>query len=291
MRWLLWLIWLMWLPGVLASEPNSAPPGAGEPSHCPDCHQKEQKSFQRSRMAIAARTPDFLQEWADKGRVERCLACHAPSGGKGVNCRDCHGNAGHPYPKLQTPQVCARCHDAPGELTVRSYRQSPAARRGEQCLDCHLAQAGDSHDFAGPQRSGFLQGVARLRLSLRRDEGGDTVLIGINHRAGHALPGGTTGRSVWLLLDSFTQDGRRLARSAFRFGWYHDLTQGWQDETLPPGSGKVIEIPLQDTSGVRVIEARLIYRFRPGPLDAPDPRQVELDRKRFALPVEIGESR
>ncbi len=289
MRWLILL--LMWLPGLSAGEPISVlPPAAGEPSHCPDCHQQQQETFSRSRMAIAARTPDFIREWERKGRAERCLSCHAPSGGEGVSCRDCHGDAGHPYPRLETPQVCAPCHDAPGELTVRSFRQSPAARRGEQCPDCHLPQGGDSHDFAGPQREGFLQGVARLQLSLRRDEGGDTLLIRISHRAGHALPGGTTGRSVWLLVDTLAQGGKRLARSAFRFGWMHHPTQGWQERTLPPGPGKVIEVPLQGASGAAAIESRLIYRFRPGPLQAPDPRQVELDRKRFALPVDMGES-
>lgn len=285
------LLWLIWLPGLAAAEPQSAPPGPGQPSHCPDCHQQAYESFRRSRMAVAARTPDFLREWESKRRAARCLACHAPGGGEGVECGDCHGDTGHPYPQLETPGVCARCHDAPGELTVRSYRQSPSQRRGEGCLDCHLPPAGDSHDFAGPQRSGFMQGVARLHLSLRRDEEGDALLVRISHRAGHALPGGTTGRSVWLLVDTLAQEGHRLAAYAYRFGWMHDSNRGWQDWTLPPGSGKVIEIPLKGNTEASSIEARLIYRFQPGPLEVADPRQLELDRKRFALPVEMGESR
>lgn len=285
------LLWLILLPGMAASEPISVPPGAGETSHCPDCHQQEHETFQRSRMAVAARTPDFLREWAGKGRVERCLACHAPSGGEGVACQDCHGDTGHPYPRLETPRVCARCHDAPGELTVRSYWQSPAARRGERCLDCHLADTGSGHDFEGPMRAGFLEGIARLRLSLRRDDGGDTLLIGISHKAGHALPGGTTGRSVWLVVETLTPGGRILASYVYRFGWYHDTSEGWRDRTLSPGPGKVIEIPLEGATEAASIEARLIYRFQPGSLEAPDPREVELDRARFALPVEMGESR
>lgn len=286
-----WLLWLMWLPCLAAAESQSTPPGPGEPSHCPDCHRQEHEAFQRSLMAIAASTADFLREWEGKGRTERCLTCHAPSGGKGVECRDCHGDAGHPYPRLDTPQVCARCHDAPGELTVRSYEQSSAARRGERCSDCHLPPAGDSHDFIGPQRSGFMTGVARLRLSLRRDEKSYTLLVKITHRAGHAMPGGTTGRSVWLLVDTLAKEGRRLSRSALRFGWTHDTDQGWQDMTLPPGPGKVIEIPLKADVEAASIEASLIYRFQPGPLEVPDPRELELDRKRFALPIEMGESR
>ncbi|MEJ2455120.1 MAG: hypothetical protein P8103_13320 [Candidatus Thiodiazotropha sp.] len=287
------LLWLLWLPGLALAEPQTAPPGPGEPSHCPDCHRQETESFKRSRMAVAARTPDFLREWKSKGRVERCLACHAPSGGKGVECGDCHGDTGHPYPRLETPAVCARCHDAPGEVTVRSYRRSPAARQGEGCLDCHLDTTPGSHDFAGPMRAGFLEGIARLRLSLRRDEGGDTLtlLIGIRHRAGHALPGGTTGRSVWLVVESFAPDGRILERSTVRFGWFHDSRMEWRDRTLPPGPGKVIEIPLQGAAEATSVEARLLYRFRPGPLETPDPREVELDRARFALSHKMRESR
>ncbi len=284
------LLWLLWLPGLAFAQPQT-PPGPGEPSRCPDCHRQEVESFLRSRMSVAARTTDFLREWAEAGRADRCLNCHAPTGGEGVACGDCHGDTGHPYPRLETPAACARCHDAPGEVTVRSYRQSPSARRGEGCLDCHLAERGGSHDFTGPTRVGFLSGIARLRLSLRRDGAGDTLLIGIRHRAGHALPGGTTGRSVWLTVEALAADGRRLSRSVHRFGWLHDGALGWRDRTLPPGPGKVIEVPLEGIAGTASVEARLVYRFRSGPLEAPDPREVELDRARFALPPEMGESR
>lgn len=275
------------LPWTVGAGLAVTPPGAGEASYCPDCHQKEQLEFERSRMAVAADTADFISEWQGK---ERCLACHAPSGGRGLVCRDCHGDSGHPYAKLATPQVCARCHDAPGELTVRSFLQSSAASRERGCLACHLPKEGDGHDFIGPTRAGFLNGVARLRLSLRRDVGGDSLLVRIGHRAGHALPGGTTGRSVWLVVETFARGNRRLAKSLYRFGWYHDATLGWQDWTLPPGPGKVIEIPIKKGADAVLIEARLIYRFRPGPLEDPDPRELLLDQVQFALPSEMGES-
>lgn len=290
-----WLLWLAFLPWAAGAESVMLPPGVGEPSHCSDCHQREQREFARSLMARAATTPDFIREWEGKGRAQRCLTCHAPSGGQGVTCVDCHNDGGHPYAQLATPQVCARCHDAPGELTIKRFLQSPAARRGEGCLACHRSDAGSDsgggHDFMGPARRGFLQGVARLRLSLRRDAGGETLLVRIGHRAGHALPGGTTGRSVWLVVETFTRERRRLGKAVYRFGWYHDTGLGWQDWTLPPGPGKVIEIPITRGRDTALIEARLIYRFRPGPLSTPDPRAVELDRARFALPAEMGESR
>jgi hypothetical protein len=278
------------LPWVVGSGLSAAPPGAGEASHCADCHQQEQLEFERSRMAMAADTVDFLSEWEGKGRVGRCLACHAPSGGRGLVCRDCHGDSGHPYAKLATPQVCARCHDAPGESTVRSFLRSPAASRERGCLDCHQSEEGGGHDFMGPTRAGFLEGVARLRLALRKDAGGDRLLVRISHRAGHALPGGTTGRSVWLVVETFARGNRRLAESLTRFGWYHDATFGWQDWTLPPGPGKVVEIPIKRDDDTVLIRARLIYRFRPGLLEDPDPREVVLDQAQFALPSELGES-
>ncbi len=291
------LLWLIWLPALAAASQSQTPaPAAGEPSYCPECHRLAFASFRRSRMASAARTPDFLREWTDKGRPERCLACHAPGGGEGVECRDCHGDTGHPYPRLETPEVCAPCHDAPGELTLRSYRRSAAARRGEGCEECHLENRGGenrdgSHDFVGPTRPGYLQDVARLHLSLRRDDGADILLVGIRHRAGHALPGGTTGRSVWLLVESLSPQGRIVSISTRRFGWTHDPDRGWKDRTLPPGPGRVVEIPLKSGTGASSMRARLIYRFKPGPLELPDPREVELDRAGFALPAEMVESR
>jgi hypothetical protein len=285
------LLWLALIPWVTWAEPPATPPVAGEPSHCPDCHQKEQQEFMRSLMAVAAGTPDYISEWGHTERAAGCLKCHAPGGGKGVVCNDCHGDTGHPYPKLAVPGICARCHDAPGELTVRSFSQSSAARRGEDCLGCHLPGNGISHDFQGPARQGFLEGAARLRISLRRDAEGDAVLIRIRHRAGHALPGGTTGRSVWLLVEEIGEDERPLARSLFRFGWYHDPATGWRDRTLPPGPGKVIEIPLTHPGKVSRVQAKLIYRFLPGALDNPDSREVMLDQAVFALPAGLEESR
>ena len=284
-----WVLLLAIIPWTAWAELPATPPAAGEPSHCPDCHQKEDHEFQRSLMSVAAGTPDFISEWKRADSAKGCLKCHAPSGEKGVACGDCHGTMGHPYPILVVPDVCGRCHDAPGELTVRSFSQSPAARRGEDCLSCHLPGEGISHDFEGPARAGFLEGIAKLRISLRRNARGDTVLIRINHRAGHALPGGTTGRSVWLEVEAF--DGERLlARSLFRFGWYHDPATGWRDRTLPPGPGKVVEIPLTHPGKATRVQARLLYRFRPGPLDNPDPREVLLAQTVFALPSGLGES-
>ncbi len=266
-----WLVILCWLP-MLVWGAQAYPEDAG--AACVDCHPKQQAEFQLSRMAVAARTQDFLNEWQQQGRPAGCLDCHSPGHSDGVSCADCHGRATHPYPKLSVPEVCEPCHDAPGEITLRSFRDSAAARRGEDCLTCHLPSREFSHDFTGPTRAGFLDGIASLAIAFRRDAGGDTALLRIRHKAGHALPGGTTGRSVWLLIEQIDGRGVQLDQRQYRFGWLHAPASGWRVNTLPPGAGRVIETPL--LTAARVIRAKLIYRFRPGGLDVVDPGQVTL---------------
>lgn len=278
-----WLVLMTLIPLLAWGGQNLQPPPSGEPSYCPDCHQKEHAEYIQSRMAYAARTPTFLYEWKTKGKAEHCLDCHAPSRKDGITCIDCHGSTGHPYLKLDVPEVCARCHDAPGENTVRSFRSSPAARRGEGCLDCHLEGDRVSHDFKGPSSSGFLEGVAKLRIALRRDVGGYTALIRIRHRAGHALPGGTTGRSVWLVVEEVNAENVVRHQKQYRFGWVHDPQAGWEENTLPPGAGKVIEVPRVNPEETRFLRAKLIYRFIPGNLEKYDPDQVVLDMTEYVL--------
>ncbi len=255
-----------------------------KPEACVDCHKVEQDEFRHSRMAVAAQTPAFINEWHGKGKDEKCLNCHAPSGGDGVACIDCHDSGEHPYPKLKIPQACARCHDAPGEITVGSFRDSPAARQGKDCLDCHLQGERSGHDFTGPSRPGFLQDAASLNISMRRDRDSFTALILVRHNAGHALPGGTTGRAVWLLVEERDREGKLISTNRFRFGWQHDANNGWVDQTLPAGPGKVIELPISEKSGPGTIQATLIYRFLPGGLEQHDPDQVTLARTHFGLP-------
>lgn len=258
---------------------------AKQPATCIDCHKTAQDEFKRSRMAVAAQTPMFLAEWQGKGRDVMCLDCHAPSGGDGVVCVDCHGGGEHPYPKLKVPQVCARCHDAPGEVTLRSYQDSPASKQGKDCLDCHLDGDRSGHDFRGPSRPGFLEGVASLKMSMRRDVDGYKTLILVRHNAGHALPGGTTGRAVWLLVEQLDRAGKLLNKSRFRFGWQHHSNDAWVDQTIPPGPGKVIELPIPDENILGMVNATLIYRFQPGGLGEPDPEQVVLARASFKFPA------
>ena len=279
---------LLLLPWLAAGEaPSRAPPGT-----CPECHRAEQEAFQSSAMARAGRTPGFTRNWRAQGRPPGCLECHAPRGGAGLTCTACHSGPGHPFPPVAVPGTCARCHDAPGENTVRRFLDSPARRRGEDCLDCHTADpaVGFSHRFDGPnRRPGFLKDVAQLRLVLRREAVGNlTAVIAIRHRAGHALPGGTTGRSVWLRVAGLGDGGEVRWQRDFRFGWEHDPQRGWRDRTLPPGRPSLVEVADVTRSHSRRLRLELWYRYRPGPFGPADPRTRLLDRLERSLPVVGG---
>lgn len=272
----------MLFPGVTVVEAIDR-----ESRPCADCHAAIVQTFATTRMAQGAGGEVFRREWMDQGAPEDCLVCHAPSGGAGLGCNDCHGRGGHPYPRLQVPDICARCHDAPGESTVRRFRERPPALQGKGCLDCHLPPGGTKagHGFIGPSVPGFLDAVARLRLSLREDpDAGAIVLIQISHRAGHALPGGTTGRAVWLVVSGLEADDTPLWRETARFGWEQHGRDDWHDRTLPPGSHRLLEIALDDRASVRHVRAELWYRFVAGDLDTPDPRARRLDVVELDLP-------
>lgn len=254
---------------------------------CAECHIEIAAGYADTRMARAATGGQFRKEWQDQDTPEYCMNCHAPSGGNGLICADCHGQGPHPYQALKVPEVCARCHDAPGENTVRSFRQSSAAREGKDCLNCHLPdkKTGADHRFEGPSVSGFLEQVAKLRLLLRREKPqGMTAVIQVSHRAGHALPGGTTGRSVWLVVKGLKRNGADAWTEQVRFGWEHHPEQGWLDRTLQSGRTAVLELARLKRNDTVRIKAELRYRFRPGPINIDDPREVQLDAVELELP-------
>lgn len=285
-RWLLICTPLITTIGSSGAQAETVAPRDGTP--CVQCHASISVSFANTRMARAASGSAFVGEWNANGRAPHCMRCHAPSGGPGLVCGDCHGQGPHPYPEVQVPDACARCHDAPGENTVRRFQGSPAAVRGEDCIGCHLPVngIGTDHAFSGPTTPGFLDQVATIRAFLRRDESGElTAVLQIAHRAGHALPGGTTGRSVWLLIQGLRDDGIEVWRETIRFGWEHHPDRGWIDRTLPPGRPATIELSNPQREGAVGLRLELWYRFRPGPLAETDPRSVRLDQQQIGLPL------
>ncbi|MBF0267725.1 MAG: hypothetical protein HQL44_03945 [Alphaproteobacteria bacterium] len=235
-------------------------------------------------MANAARSDDFITEWKEAGNNPDCLSCHAPSGGDGVVCVDCHGSGPHPYERVKVPQICARCHDAPGESTLRRHKASLAAQRKLDCLSCHVKPGGPSHAFLGATTPQFLVGAARLHLALRQEGGRQILLAAVRPKTGHALPGGTTGRSVWLVVKGLGGEDNSLRwRESWRFGWLKGPDGSWEETTLAPDIGANLEIDEPGRAGAERVEAELVYRFRPGPFEEPDPRQVTISRTQMIL--------
>lgn len=282
----LWALPLYLLVSLdLSALSASLPSQIDENQPCETCHTGVAKTFQDSAMARAASSQAFLDEQKQSTQPKRCLRCHAPQGGEGIACADCHGSGQHPDPKVKVPEVCARCHDAPGENTVRTFRLYQSQGNRKDCIACHTeGEKQFSHDFIGVSREGSLNGVAKIRLFLRREAAGLFAIIQIRHHAGHALPGGTTGRSVWLTMEGLNENGETVWFDQVRFGWEHHGRDDWKDRTLPPARATGLEFPVPDKFGARRLKANLIYRFRPGPLSLPDVRQVLLDSLEISLP-------
>ncbi|MBW7850687.1 MAG: hypothetical protein H3C38_09345 [Rhodospirillales bacterium] len=275
MRW--WRMPLLLL--TLAATPAVA-------EECAACHPREAAAFAASAMATAAASPAFRDEWTHNGRNPACLGCHAPSGGAGVICRDCHDADHHPVARLPVVATCARCHDAPGEVAVRSFLAGPAAGQGRQCLDCHASGDG-GHGFAGPSRPGFLDGIARVTLNARRAGDGWTLVATIAHTAGHDVPGGTTGRSVWLEVVGYDGAGKVRFRDHARFGWVRTPDGEWKDLLLRVGKIAIVEVADAGRMGVRRIEAALLYLRDAGHVDGmSNQRKVLLDKAGLNLPDE-----
>jgi hypothetical protein len=272
MRWAVAVAVLMLLPSTVVADGD-----------CADCHKEIQRHFSATAMATATGSDDFKHEWAREGQNKECLSCHAPSGSAGVVCTDCHGSGQHPFARLQVPDVCARCHDAPGESTVRRHKASLAAQRGLNCLSCHVKSGGPSHAFIGVANVEFLSRAANLHLALRQENGRQVLLAAVRPRTGHALPGGTTGRSVWLIVRGIGKDGLERWREVKRFGWVQRQDGVWEDATLAPDIGANLELFEPGQNDAYRIEAQLVYRFRPGPLEAPDPKQVTIGKAQMTL--------
>lgn len=262
---------------------------AGEFDNCVQCHREAVQAFSQSAMSQTATTRSFEREWAEKGNDQDCLACHAPSGGQGIQCRDCHGLAEHPVDKVGVPGVCARCHSAPGETTVHMYLASRSFKDGRDCIDCHSGKDGENvHRFKGPNVDGFLIGVARIRAGILAEQGRVNALIRISHRAGHSLPGGTTGRAVWLVAEGMDDQGQSVWSKRVRFGWVHDGRGNWRDETLRPDTHTQVRLENIRRSGAVRLRVALFYQFAAGDFDAvPGSTRRALDQVELEIPDDL----
>lgn len=154
---------------------------------CGDCHTDHTAAFATSRHAVAATSGLFRDTRESAPDPEFCDSCHAPRGGDGVSCLDCHAAAGNygaengqlvldltgpirgsrgldaPHasaaePFLADSELCATCHqiDGPGAFHERPYTHwlgSAASARGEGCAECHMSP---TPGVAAPRERGEL---------------------------------------------------------------------------------------------------------------------------------------
>ncbi len=180
-----------------------------------------------------------------------------------------------------TEAVCARCHDAPGENTFWHFRNRFGRLREGGCVDCHGTKGeGDLHAFNAHEQ---LDEVAQMRVRIT-PQNPLSAQVWIRHRAGHALPGGTTGQSIWLVARATGPLGADLWQGQRRYGWFQTVAGAWHDQTLPPGGWNRVDWVLP--AAVAVFEAELWRQAVPGPFQpqAPGSRRlaragVELMRK------------
>ncbi len=147
-------------------------------------------------------------------------------------------------PFLRTAEFCGTCHNEkdPWGVWVKStqleWKESPQARAGIVCQDCHMppargrsARMGEEradirqHLFHGAHDAGKLAGVAEVRVhpEAREVEPGDPIrltAVVVNAKAGHKIPSGSAEeRVLWLHVEAKDASGKvwplRVDRKGF----------------------------------------------------------------------------
>jgi nitrate/TMAO reductase-like tetraheme cytochrome c subunit len=139
-------------------------------------------------------------------------------------------------PFLKTAEYCGTCHNEkdPWGLWVKAthleWQDSPQAKAGIVCQDCHMPPAAGSsapeaggeertdirqHLFHGAHDTGKLAGAVEVRIHSRQPEAarGSTVILMatvVNAKAGHMIPTGSAEeRVVWLDVEAIDSAGGR----------------------------------------------------------------------------------
>lgn len=141
-------------------------------------------------------------------------------------------NAHHAFSPLQSrSELCGTCHEATNhhglrvKATYSEWRDSPAAKAGVQCQDCHMTRNGlargaagadglvrYTHRFPGAHSRAGVEGAVRLAVSPGRPAGARRLAFDVTvdaTRAGHRLPTGSADlRLLWLEVTA--RAGERL---------------------------------------------------------------------------------
>lgn len=209
---------------------------ADETNVCEQCHPFETQTFRLSAMSRAAQTTGFLTEWQRENKNTACLDCHAPSSEKGLGCIDCHGSESHVSEPRRQEGICARCHNAPLENTYRHFETRPISLVEKRCIDCHIrpSPSGVDHQFPGINDYTLRQSSIFLRWIIHKGEP-LTIDILLQNRTAHAIPGGTSGRALWLVI-RYQENAWMPLR---RFGWFQDKDRRWFDFSFTTGTSQL----------------------------------------------------
>jgi predicted CXXCH cytochrome family protein len=124
---------------------------ASDPETCEECHKDEYRLWSVSPHANASSSSHFLQDYADQGRPDYCLSCHASGYDsntrtydfEGVVCSSCHiavTEGEHPPAPVHvadTPDICGRCHSGAHAPTYDEWLASEHKVANVDCGDCH----------------------------------------------------------------------------------------------------------------------------------------------------------
>jgi hypothetical protein len=196
-------------------------------AYCQTCHPQQYEEWQTSLMANA--TTEALFEHRSRQLAwmmpqDRCLACHAPLVGQGVekeesiSCEVCHGPG---RTEAVVGMFCLACHQGSEDFiltTGSEYGASPAAKRGETCESCHMPEVDGrhSHRFAGSRAyPESYRGVVVVEGIALEDEG---IAVTVKNTVdGHSLPTGTEAQIIYLEVTGYDAAGRVVYRQEHAF--------------------------------------------------------------------------
>jgi len=172
---------------------------------------------------------------------------------------------------LTSIAICARCHAEAQFNVVAEWQQTPFARNGITCLDCHMpeleapsvagrpARLRRSHRFLGDKDPEMLRKALDISISVN-DDGSATVRI-TNSGAGHSFPAAGTN-SLFVNVTVQDDDGLVLEEKERSFGsreWIPGYLDFWpflKVTKIPYGQSREIEVDLPSEHGSIAVELR-----------------------------------
>ena len=172
---------------------------------------------------------------------------------------------------LTSIEICARCHAEAQANIVAEWQQTPFARNGITCLDCHMpeveapsvaggpARVRRSHRFPGDKDLEMLRSALDTSISINDDSG--AVVRITNSGAGHSFPAAGTN---WLFVKVRVQDttGAVLDEKERSFGtreWIPGYLDFWpfsKVTKIPHGESREINFELPSGHGSIFVELR-----------------------------------